>query len=146
MWKKIVGVFVCILFLVMVSIPIVNAETIIYPKEDGPYFVYISGRTRSMGWFVDKEHEEYKEYFNNHTSPFWNIPYPCAIHYDFGKFTTFIVNGILQNTKNLSSRFQIKLKGFKGYAPTHDMMILKLLIGRLRIIGICDEIRVEQFW
>ena len=142
MWKKKVDVFVCILFLVMVSIPIVNADYIKYPKEDGPYSVIIRGRNVKPGMGGTGDFD----YFKNHTGPFWDIPYPWTINYDFGKFTTFIVNGTLQNMKNRSSHFKIELLGFKGFAPTSNMMILAIFTHRNFVIGICDEIKVIDLW
>jgi len=141
MWKKKVGVFACILFLLMVSIPIVNADFITYPKENGPYSVVIRGRhvKAGMGGSIDLD--------SSHIGPFWNISYPLGINYDFGKFTTFIVNGTLQNMKDRSSHFKIKLLGFKGFAPTLNMMVLAIFTHKNFVIGICDEIKViDLYW
>jgi len=58
MWKKIVGMFVCILFLVIASTAIVNADFIKYPKEDGPPLVVIqspeNGTTFNSPYIVVK--------------------------------------------------------------------------------------------
>jgi hypothetical protein len=136
MWKKIVGVFVCILFLVMISIPIVKADTKIFPKEDGPYSVILTGRN-IIGFVVRGD-------IDNHPSPFWNLTYPTALDYGCLRFTIFIVNGKLQNMINMFPFYSIELRGFKGFAPTERMMSLSELIGRLWIIGTCDEIIVTE--
>ena len=133
--NKKVGVFVSILFLVMVFIPIVNADTIIYPKENGPYSVIITGRNID-GFAVKGD-------IDDHTSPFWNLTYPMALNYGCLRFTIFIVNGKLQNMISLFPFYNIELSGFKGFAPTDWMMSLKeVLINKLWIIGKCEEIRV----
>jgi hypothetical protein len=126
---------VCIIcFLVLVSVPVVNSGRVWYLKEDGPYFVYISGKNwGTMSGYKD---------FINHSLPFWYLIYPDYIAYQYEIFSILIVNGTLQNIKNVSFPASITLFGFKGFAPTMGMIVLKALIGRVRVVGMCDEILV----
>ena len=66
MKKELIGIILCIIFLlVLMSIPCVNADTIKYPKEEGPYFVYIGGK--NVGGVGASGSVDYR----NHTFPFW---------------------------------------------------------------------------
>ncbi len=121
---------ICILMLI--SLPIINGKRIEYPKEDGPYTVYICGFCRGFGSnaYID---------FNSKVWSFWNLTYIQRIGYSFRFLSVFFVNGSLQKIKYPAS---IDLKGFQGFAPTVWMIYLKLYMGRCRIVGKCDEIIV----
>ena len=128
--------FCIICFLVFISIQSVSADDKLYPKEDGPYYVFINGRINGMGSCSILD-------WANITSPFWNITYPKYINYHLRIFSIFIVNNKLQNIKSVSFPAIIELYGFKGFGPTHDMVFNKI-IGRSIVIGICDEIAVYE--
>ena len=48
MFKKLLGIFVCMLLLMLVSIPLVNALDE-YPREEGPYIVFMGGKCSQGG-------------------------------------------------------------------------------------------------
>jgi hypothetical protein len=140
MKKELIGIIVCMLLvgIVLVSIPNVNADDRLYPKEDGPYFFLIWGRINGMG-------SSSLPGWDNITSPFWNLTYPKYISYHFRIFSIFIVNNTLQNIRHISFPAHISLYGFKGFGPTHYMVFYQGLgLRRKIVIGKCDEIRVHE--
>ncbi|UCD13964.1 MAG: hypothetical protein JSW60_00675 [Thermoplasmatales archaeon] len=124
-----VGV-ICLLMLV--SFPMVSGERILYPREEGPYTIYVVGFSRGFGFNGQVDFYSYKW-------PFWCLNYSQKIDYDFEIFSMLLVNGSLQKIKYPAN---IRLHGFKGFAPTFWMLNLKLYMGRCRVIGKCDELLV----
>lgn len=123
-----------ICFLMLISIPMVTGTRIDYPKENGPYTVFIGG----YGGLINGSIDIYR-----HPLPFWYLIYPEHITYNFKCFTIFFVNGERQE---LTYPAEISLRGFKGYAQplTCYILILTLFrfIHRTRVLGRCDEIIV----
>jgi hypothetical protein len=138
------GLILGIIFLLMlVSLPIVSSQRILYPKEEGPYTVIIMGPSNGMsgGFFP---------FF--HVLPLWLLFYPLDIGWDFDPDSVFFVNGEKQD---IVYPAQIELSGFKGYGHTIYMLMVKgfataylgSVIGfmpspRARVIGLCTEILV----
>jgi len=144
MLKK--GMVVGVIFLLLlVSLPIVSSEQILYPKEEGPYKVIIIGPSNGMGGGIYT--------FFLHFWPLWFLPYPLNVDWHFDPGSVFFVNGEKQN---ITYPAQIELRGFKGYGPSFYMMVLKgygekfilILTGflptmRARVAGQCTEIMVS---
>lgn len=135
-----VGV-ICLLMLV--SLPTISGERILYPKEEGPYTVFISGNSSGMGGGLSTIFR---------LLPLWFLIYPRSIEYDFDEDSVFFVNGEKQD---ILYPAQIDLIGFKGYGQTIYMLILKCYVAafmgfltgfmpnpRARVIGLCAEILV----
>ena len=59
-----------ICLLVLVTIPMVSGEDILYPREEGPYNVFIRGKCRGMGGGTYT--------FFLHPLPFWFLVYPFS--------------------------------------------------------------------
>ena len=139
----VVGV-ICLLLLV--SIPMVSSEDILYPKEEGPYNLLIFGKSTGMGgglftMFI-------------HFWPLWFKFYPSSINWDFEEGSVFYVNGEKQD---IVYPAQIWISGFKGYGQSFHMLLLKVKVAilisfltgsipttRARIIGRCDEIELKD--
>ena len=135
-----VGV-ICLLMLL--SIPMVSGEDIRYPREEGPYNVFICGKSEGFGG---------GPYTFFHLLPFWILLYPQSVSYHFEEGSVFFVNGEKQD---IVYPAHIWLSGFKGYGQTIYMILLKdaasafiglltgsFLIPRARVIGLCSEIIV----
>ena len=138
-----VGV-ICLLMLV--TIPLVSGEDILYPKEEGPYNVFMSGRCTGMGGGTYT--------LLLHFWPLWFLIYPLDIKWRFQPDSVFFVNGEKQD---IVYPAHIWLGGFKGYGTSIYMIILKhnamafmgLLTGfmptpRARVIGLCADIHVSD--
>jgi hypothetical protein len=129
----------------------VSGETICYPKEEGPYSVFVSGECNEMAGNLSTLFR---------IMPFWFLLYPRHIEYRFEEDSVFFVNGEKQN---ILYPARVDLIGFKGYGQTFFMMFLKwdaeaiigalfLLLGytsfisafKTRVIGNCDEIIVNN--
>ena len=110
--KGLVTGIICLLMLV--SFPMVTGEDILYPKEEGPYNVLISGKCTGMGGRL------YPMFL--HPSPLWLLVYPLSIEWHFYEDYVFFVNGEKQD---IDYRVQIDLTGFKGYGPSFYMLLLK---------------------
>jgi len=138
-----------ICLLVLVAIPMVSGECIFYPREEGPYNVFISGECGGMGgrFFTQL-------LYKLHFWPLWFLYYPDDINWHFQPGSVFFVNGEKQD---IVYPAHIWLYGFKGYQQSYHMFQLKekvaFLIGvltdsmpttRARIIGRCDEIQVSD--
>lgn len=144
MLKK--GMVVSVIFLLMlVSIPLVSGEDILYPKEEGPYTVTAMGPGNGGGGRL---------FTLFHLLPLWLLWYPVDVDWHFDSGSVFFVNGEKQD---IVYPAQIGLTGFKGYGPTFFMQILKyyaikflyLSIGvmptaRTRVVGMCTEILVSD--
>jgi len=141
--KGIAAGLICLL--ILVSIPVVYGEDILYPKEEGPYNVVISGKSEGMGGEINV--------MFLHCLPLWFLFYPSGIQWHFQPESVFLVNGEKQDIVYPAS---IWLGGFKGYGQSFHMLLLKdkvaILIGFLtgfmptpkaRIIGRCAEIQVS---
>jgi len=143
--KKLLTVgIICLLMLV--SIPMVSGKAILYPKEEGPYNVFISGKNTGMGGGI------YTLFL--HFWPLWFLPYILSISWHFQAGSVFIVNG---EEQDIEYPAQIDMSGFKGYDQSDLMFGLKhymsviifFLTGfqptpRARIIGQCTEIIVND--
>ena len=135
-----------ILLLMLVSIPMVSGEDILYPKEEGPYDVLIFGKSTGIGgglfaMFI-------------HFWPLWFNFYPSGINWDFEEGSVFYVNGEKQD---IVYPAQIWISGFKGYGHSFHMLLLKdkavILVYRLtgfmpntraRVLGRCAEIQISD--
>ena len=129
MLKKsiVVGIF-CVLMLV--SIPIVSGVQYLYPKEEGPYTILITGTPGSIG---------YEENLPK-ILPFLDLEYPEKIVISFFMLPMFFVNGELQP---VDFPAQIRLYGFRGFCPPLSVIMFKhLVFGRIRIFGVSDEMIV----
>ena len=135
-----VGV-ICLLMLV--TVPMVSGERILYPKEEGPYTVFISGNSSGMGGGL---------FTLFRLVPVWFLIYPLDIEWHFQPDSVFFVNGEKQD---IVYPAQIDLIGFKGYGQTIYMLILKCYVAafmgfltgfmptpKARVIGRCAEILV----
>lgn len=120
---------------IMISFPVVTSEFIDYPKEEGPYTVFIGGKT--YGGSIAKP------FFLNTTigfqfGPFCKYNYPWGPEYNMLNGSIFLVNGKIQKYEFPA---QIGLLGFKGFAPAMNQLSLKILMqGRIRTFGVCEEI------
>ena len=134
MLKKglIIGI-ICLLMLM--SFPMVTADLIIYPKADGPYTVFIGGKTGGGGV---SEPIFFNSTIGFQLGPFCKYKYPYGPEYNMLNWSIFIVNGEIQKYKFPA---QIGLKGLRGFAPALNQLTFKIVTeGRLRIFGVCDEI------
>ncbi len=130
---KVRALLCVICLLILVYIPSVEGREIHYPKEDGPYTIFICGRTMEYGssGTVDFDAQKW---------PFWNLDSDQTINYEFERITYLIVNGSLQKIKFPAT---IYMTGFKGFAPTEWMISLSILLFfRQRVFGKCESIRV----
>jgi hypothetical protein len=144
MLKK--GIIVGVIFLlVLVSVPLVSGEHILYPKEEGPYTVTALGPSNGGGG---------RFFTLFHLLPLWFLLYPLDVNWDFNPGSVFFVNGEKQE---IVYPAQIGLYGFKGYGQTVLMLALKwraagfirsltgvLPTTRARVIGLCNEIIVDD--
>ncbi|UCD14562.1 MAG: hypothetical protein JSW60_03850 [Thermoplasmatales archaeon] len=136
-----------ICLLMLVSIPMVSGEDILYPKEEGPYNVLIIGKCSGMGGGL---------FTVFRLVPLWFLFYPRSIMWHFQPDSVFFVNGEKQDI--VYPAF-IWLGGFKGYGTTIHMILLKhsgailatILIGpltgfipRARVVGRCTDILVSD--
>lgn len=145
MLKK--GMIIGVIFLLMlVSIPMVSGEDILYPKEEGPYNVLIFGGCPGMGGGF------YTCLL--HFWPLWFLIYPLQIMWHFNPDSVFFVNG---ETQDIIYPATIWLEGFKGYGTSIHMTIVKqyglaffypltgfMPISKARVIGRCTEIVVSD--
>ena len=117
----------------MVYIPSVEGGQIHYPREDGPYTIFICGRTMEYGSSGNVD-------FDAQKWPFWNLDSDQSINYEFERISYLIVNGSLQKIKFPA---QIEMTGFKGFAPTEWMIGFSILFFmRQRVFGKCESIFV----
>ncbi len=132
-----IGALLCTVCLfVLIYIPSVEGRVIEYPKEDGPYTIYIGGRTDGSGKYSDNID------FNSYLWPFWDLDSDEWIGYGLEGIAFLIVNGSLQKINFPAS---ITFNGFKGFAPTYWMIILSLLFfPRIRVSGECESIIVQD--
>jgi hypothetical protein len=100
--KGLVIGIVCLL--ILVSIPNISGEAIHYPKEEGPYNVFILGGCTGMGGGI------YTLFL--HIWPLWFLPYVLSISWHFQPGSVFIVNG---EEQDIEYPAQIDMSGFKGY-------------------------------
>jgi len=145
-FKKVIVVGMIFLLMLMI-IPTTTGEDIIeYPKENGPYTVFISGKcydgvipwSINIDWLLLIE-EGYSRVIQ--VGPFhfyWQYPY--GPDYAMEQGSIFIVNGQLQDVEY---PVFIELMGFKGFAPAFFLWLLKMPFGRIRVIGICDAINLK---
>ena len=115
--------------LVMVSIPMVSGDWHMYPKEDGPYTIFASGKIGSVTM---------SDAFRNQTLPFWDLEDDEIIGFILYRIPFIFVNGKLQIIK---PPFKVIIFGFKGYCPTYSMLDNRKFVGRANIIG-----EAEQLW
>ena len=128
-----------ICLLMLVSIPLVNALDE-YPREDGPYNVFMGGKCSRGGYkpvsfdFVSFFKGEKPRWFQ--LGPLGLYRWPVGPHYQMEKGSIFIVNGKIQN---IEYPVGFMLNGFKGYAPAIYHTFIKTP-GRIRVFGVCEEI------
>ena len=140
----VVGV-ICLLMLVALP-TVIGDDDVEYPKENGPYIVFIGGKCYGgvIPWSINIEwllliEEGYSRVIQ--VGPFhlyWQYPY--GPDYDMEEGSIFIVNGQIQD---IEYPVFIELMGFKGYAPAFFLWLLKMPIGRIRVLGICDAINLK---
>ena len=140
------GIAASIIFLlILIIIPTTTGDDIEFPKEKGPYIVFIGGKCYggvipgpiNIEWLLLIE-EGYTRVIQ--IGPFhfyWQYPY--GPDYVMEEGTIFIVNGQRQD---IEYPIEIELMGFKGYAPAFFLWLIKIPIGRMRVIGICDAINL----
>jgi len=146
MLKKclVVGV-ICLLM--MVAIPLVNAEGD-YPKDEGPYTVFIGGECNGGGIpdpitfpIIFLIRHGYLRGMQFGPLSYWVWPWGPEYHMEEGSI--FIVNGKVQDVEY---PVQFHLRGFKGYAPAVGLWLTKAIIsGRIRMFGVCEEISLSYF-
>ena len=101
-----------------------------YPKEDGPYKIFISGHIIGGS---------YKGHLP-HIGPFWSLDTNQSIGYYFPRWLTiFKLNGLLQNVY-FYREMHIEMNGFKGFAPVGWMEGMGFFF-RSFVYGEC-----ESFW
>jgi hypothetical protein len=136
-----------ICLLTLMSIPMVSGEDILYPREEGPYNVIISGECNGMGGGL------YTTLL--HFWPLWFLIAPFEhIMWHFQPDTEFFVNGEKQEIVYPAT---IWLDEFKGYGQSLHMWLLKdyvsafIYLGtgftpppKAREIGRCAEIHVSD--
>ena len=140
----VVGV-ICLLM--MVAIPLVNAEYD-YPKDEGPYTVFIDGECDggaipSLFTFSIKYFFRYGFLPGMQIGPFNYWLWPEGPSYHMREGSIFIVNGEVQDVEY---PVQFQLRGFKGYAPASPLWFTKAMLnGKIRIFGVCEEIGLLYF-
>lgn len=134
MFKKNLVVSVICIFMLM-SIPIVTGNEIEYPKENGPYTIFIGGNYYGS-LLTPIAVDIFNEYIN--FGPLVAIRYPGRLAYNLHKGCILIING---NPQLVDTGFRVEAYGFIGYHPAFFQTIFKLMyFGRLRAFGICQEI------
>jgi len=124
-----------LLLLILISFPSVSSDLYRYPREEGPYTVFIGGKPYGGGVS--------EPFFFNSTmgfqvGPFCSYQYLNGSEYDMLNGSIFIVNGEKQSYEFPA---QIGLKGLKGFSPAINSLNFNILTGgRLRIFGVCDKI------
>lgn len=136
-----VGV-ICLLMLV--SIPMVTAGED-YPPEEGPYTVFIGGKcygglipgpfNLDILLLIEQGYTRVIQF-----GPFGLWKYPWGPKYCMEDGSIFIVNGKVQDVEY---PVYIALNGFKGYAPAVGQWFLKMITGRIRVVGMCDAIDLD---
>jgi hypothetical protein len=132
-----------ICLLMLITIPIFSGEIIEYPKEEGPYTVFIGGKCNGGGipnpihfdvaHFITRGNIRYIQ-----VGPLSYFVWPWGPEYHMEEESRFIVNYKLQHVEYPVSIF---LYGFKGYAPALGLWFTKTFInGRIRVFGVCEEI------
>lgn len=135
-----------ILFFILMIIPIVTADDIEYPMEDGPYIVFISGKCYgglipgpiNVEWLLLKEEGYTRAIQFGPFHLYWMYPY--GPDYTMEEGSIFFVNGQKQD---IDYPVTIELMGFRGYAPAVFLWALKMAFGRIRVIGICKAINLD---
>ena len=134
MLKKGIAVgIICLLLLV--SVPMATGNEIEYPKENGPYTIFIGGNYYGS-LLTPIAIDIFNEYIN--IGPFVIIRYPGRLAYNLHKDCVLIIDGQVQI---IDSGFRVEAYGFMGYHPAFFQYIFKLIyFGRVRAFGICQEI------
>lgn len=139
-----------IFFLILIIIPTTTGnETgndIEFPKENGPYNVFISGKCYggiiagpiNFEWllFIEEGYTRAIQFGPFHL--YWQYPY--GPDYIIEEGSIFFVNGQKQD---IEYPVEIELMGFKGYAPAVFVWALKMAFGRIRVVGICEAINLD---
>lgn len=140
--KYITSIF-CAVVMILISITAIGNEDsdIEFPREEGPYNVWISGKwmgnmAPSIAVFLIDGYYRF--------GPISIIDYPYGHsgtlfhNSDDSGPGYFFVDGERQPLEELT---RIEIKGFKGYYPGVIQYVFKLFyFGRVRIFGICEEI------
>ena len=142
--KELSVVVICLLMLMI--IPTTTGNDIEFPKEKGPYIVYIGGKCYggvisgpiNFEWLLLIEEGYTRVIQVGPLNFYWQYPYGPDYFMEEGSI--FIVNGQIQD---IEYPVEIELMGFKGYAPAVFQWLFKMLIGRIRVIGICDAINLD---
>ena len=135
-----------ICLLMLVTFPIVVSDDIEYPKENGPYAVFIGGKCYggiisapiNFEWllFLDEGYTRVIQFGPFHL--FWKYPYGPDYIMEDGSI--FVVNGKIQDVEY---PVEIELMGFKGYAPAVFQWFFKMAFGRIRVVGFCEAINLR---
>ena len=135
-----VGV-ICLLMLMAIPI-VIGDDEIEFPKEDGPYTIFVGGFHRGSAPLKPIEIEE--GYIQLGPLCFMKYPKYLSINYfqvpEWDEFIIVFINGQYQG--QLVKDFHgIEVYGFKGIFSSYFLTGFNLLLfHRLRAYGICDEI------
>lgn len=119
----------------LVVTPTIVGNEIEFPKEDGPYTVFLSGYWM-LGSFMGPV--SWRPGIGFNIGPFCYIIYPNGVFYNIENHTNpkLIVNGELRNDVFTKCPEVIHLNGFRGFVPTLSMYIAKTgYFSRIRVIG-----------
>ncbi len=132
--KKTLVISIVCLFMLM-TIPTTTGNDIEYPKENGPYTIFVGGNYYGS-LLTPIAIDVFNEYIN--IGPFVIVRYPGRLAYNVHEGCILIIDGQAQI---VDSGFRVEAYGFMGYHPAFFQSIFKLLyFGRLRAFGICQEI------
>jgi hypothetical protein len=130
MKKKLLGIFVCSM-LVIIMVPVATAVEY-YPPEDGPYYIYLCGRSFGYG----------TQQVKFRIGPFWWIESPFSLGYNVYRGSIIIIN---RKITLIPDEYFISLFGFKGFGAGHFLFLLKgMTLTRIRAFGICDAIELFE--
>jgi len=143
--KKVLSIGI-ILFLTLLIVQTTSADEIEYPKEEGPYTVFISGKCYgglipgpiNIEWLLLMEEGYTRAIQVGPLHFYWMYPY--GPDYEMEEGSKFYVNGQKQV---VNYPVEIELMGFKGYAPAVFLWLLKMPFGKIRVVGICEAINLD---
>ena len=143
--RKYITSLFCAVVMILISITAIGNEAgdIEFPREEGPYTVWISGN-----WMGNIAPSVVFSVIDG----YYRFGPISIIEYPYGHFGTlyhnsedsgpgfFIVDGERQS---LVEETRIDMKGFKGYYPGVIHYVFKLFyFGRVRMFGIVEEIDI----
>ena len=143
--KGLVVAIICIIMIV--SFPTTTSNEIEFPKENGPYVVFLSG-WNMLGSYLFLPISFNLKYGSFNIGQLCYYKYPNGLNYTVDKENspTFMVNGKLMNNM-LEDSARINLRGFIGKGSSLAWLVIKfsyLPAARTRVFGICNEIDIIQ--